>query len=86
VAKGEESHLGLLKGFGFIKPDNRGPDAYVSKIELEAAQIEGVKALQRVLMRSSGTGIRSRAWHRALPSLGGPCPRRQGEVRRRPTL
>ena len=32
------------KGFGFIKPDTRGPDAYVSKYELETANIDGVKA------------------------------------------
>ena len=33
---------------GFIKPDKPGSDAYVSKYELEAAKIEGIKALHRV--------------------------------------
>ena len=31
------------KGFGFSKRDNRDPDAYVSKSEIEAAGIKGLK-------------------------------------------
>ncbi len=36
------------KGFGFIKPDDAGADAYISWYEMETAKIEGPKALMRV--------------------------------------
>jgi CspA family cold shock protein len=36
------------KGIGVIKPDEPGPDAYVSQFALEAARILGIKPKQRV--------------------------------------
>ena len=33
----------IWKGFGFIAPDEPGPDAYLSRFALDAAQIQGVK-------------------------------------------
>ena len=32
------------KGFGFVAPDEPGPDAYLSRFALNAVQIQGVKA------------------------------------------
>ena len=56
------------KGIGVIKPDEPGPDAYVSQFALEAAQILGIKPKQRVFLSArAGPDNRTAGCGQSLP-------------------
>ena len=49
------------KGFGFIKPDDAGADAYISWYEMETDKIQGPKALHARQLRAGISSTRA-AW------------------------
>jgi CspA family cold shock protein len=56
------------KGFGFIKPDEPGPEAYIPQFAVEAAGIQGFKPSQRVFYQLAH-------WHPIMgrPIVGSLC-------------
>ena len=55
MATGRIKFFDKEQGFGVIKPDKPGPDAYVLRSALEAARIFGIKPNQRVSISPSRT-------------------------------